>query len=420
MVISVFNSENKRFVWQHLIWAGFAQVLIALATLPLPEMGDLIMYKLWANEIYDEGIYAAYRLPHIQFDQYPLYLYVSKFVGGVYYISGLYDLFGPWSHALSLLLKCAMVACHLATAPLVYYTAMVVGYGSETAKTCFLLFVWNPGILIATVLYGYQDAFHTLLLATCLFCLLSNKMHWAWIFCALVFLTKPQAAIYLGPIGFYGMFRYGWLWGVRAVGVSLVVWAVVLSPFWVYGDLSDVFRMYVGTANVHEWLTGYAHNFWWLLQPVPPFESDRLPLFLGMNGLEIGLVAFAFITVGVCVSLFKKTSVISLVDACGFVGMTLFMVLTEIHENHHYAVFLFLALLTRTAIFHGMYYILSLTFAVNLMTAKWWLETGSVLEFGFLRLDTVNALVNGLVFLLWFYLFFVQQKDIHHQDDLVS
>jgi Gpi18-like mannosyltransferase len=419
-VISVFNSNETRFVWQHLIWAGFVQFLIVLATLPLPEMGDLTMYKLWANEIYDEGIYAAYTLPHIQFDQYPLYLYVSKFVGGVYQISGLYDLFGTWSRALSLLLKCAMVACHLATALLVYHLARVMGYGSETAQTCFMVFVWNPGILIATVLYGYQDAFHTLLLAGGLFCLFSYKMNWAWVFCALIFMTKPQAAVYLGPIGFYGIFRYGWSWGLRAIGVALVVWAIVLSPFWIYGDLWGVFNMYLGTANVHEWLTGYAHNFWWLFEPVPPFTSDRLPILWGWNGLQIGLVVFAGITTVVCFSLYKKTSAVSLVDACGLVGLTLFMVLTEIHENHHYAVFLFLALLARSKGFRWMYYILSLTFAVNLMAAKQWLETESILEIGFLRLDTINAMINGLAFLFWLYLFFVQQKEVNQQDNLVS
>ena len=398
-------------MWQHLLWAGFVQFLIALATLPLPEMGDLIMYKLWANEIYDEGIHAAYALPHLQFDQYPLYLYVSKFVGGVYYLSGLYDLFGPWSRALSLLLKCAMVACHIATAPLVYYTARAMGYHRETAWTCFLLFVWNPGILIATVLYGYQDAFHTLLLAAGLFCLLSNRMHLTWGICALVFLTKPQAAIYLAPIGFYGIFQFGWQWVMRAMGMAFVVWVIVLSPFWIYGQLWGVFDMYAGTANVHEWLTGYAHNFWWLYKPVPPFATDRLPVMWGLRALDVGLLLFAWITVCVCVSLYKKTSAVSLANACGLVGLTLFMVLTEIHENHHYAVFLFLALLVRSPIFHWMYYVLSLTFAVNLMAAKWWLETGSIIEFGFLRLDTVNAMVNGVVFLIWIYLFFIQRAE---------
>jgi hypothetical protein len=194
---------------------------------------------------------------------------------------------------------------------------------------------------------------------------------------------------------------------LNAVPWVIGVFLFVLSPFLIYGTLFSVFDMYSGITNVHEWLTGCAHNIWWLVSPVPPFESDRLPLLLGLSGLHWGLLLFAMLVSGLCWRLFRQPNNTVLLETCALLGFGFFMVVTEIHENHHYALFAFLAPVAAMRLpMRWIYFVLSITFAVGLMTTKWWLETDDFFQIGFLRVETLNAVVNVSVFAVWLALFF--------------
>ena len=235
-----------------LYWASLVHLLIAVAGAPMTQMGDLNMFKLWAIKAFDVGIHQAFVDPEFRYDWLPLYLYVSKTIGVVYDLSGLREAFGPWSRGLSVLLKCTMVGFHLVTAYFLYAVCRVVGQDEKQANLCALLFVWHPGILIATDLYGYQDAFHTALLAAAL----------------LVLLTDKRRLTFLAPVA-----------------------------------------------------------------------AMRLPM-------------------------------------------------------------------------RWIYSVLSITFAVGLMTTKWWLETDDFFQIGFLRVETLNAVVNVSVFAVWLALFFSKQLEV--------
>ncbi|MFT5368374.1 MAG: hypothetical protein ACI8V2_003338 [Candidatus Latescibacterota bacterium] len=458
--------KMHREILPALWWASMIQLIIAFAAAWIPEMGDLTMFKLWANQTYENGIHQAFLEtgfhydwlplhiyvnkaigagydwsglrylfgpmhfalstenvrpdtllgPDFRYDWLPLYLYVSKAIGAFYYWSGLRDLFGPWSRVLSMLLKSTMIGFHIVTAYWVYAICRIQNHSQRDARFCCLLFVWQPGIIVATCLYGYQDAFHTVLLAGALLCLLTNRRLLTYALCALIALTKPQAAIYLVPFACFGLRQYGLLWCVKGVLWGLGVMVLALSPFLFYGTFSSVFGMFMNVTNVHEWLTGCAHNFWWLVAPVPPFESDRLPLLFGFNGLEIGLFAFAVFTCGLGFRLFRDMSVPILLDVCALFGFGFFMVVTEIHENHHYAMFLFLAPLATTRLqMRWAYYILSGTFVINLITTNLWLESDLVLQVGFLRIETLNAMVNAFVLFVWLYIFFKKRPAFNGQ-----
>ena len=92
---------------------------MAIAT-RLPELGDEPSFKVWATQAVLDGIHQAYRSRAFGYDWLPFYLYVSKGVGTVYYLSGLAGHFGSHHHALTVLLKSAMLICYLATVYLVY------------------------------------------------------------------------------------------------------------------------------------------------------------------------------------------------------------------------------------------------------------------------------------------------------------
>ena len=412
---------TKRLIYREILptlcWASFVHLLIAVAAAAIPEMGDLGIFKLWANQAYDKGIHQAFTDPEFQYDWLPLYLYVSKFIGAVFDLSGLRDHLGYWSRGLSLLLKSTMIVFHIITAYILYVVCRAIGQDAARAKLCCQLFAWNPGLLVATGLYGYQDAFHTVLVVGALLCLLVDKRRLTYVMCALVALTKPQAVIYLAPFACFGIRKHGFRWVLRAIPWGVAVCILVLLPFWAYGTAHSVFNMYFGVTNVHEWLTGCAHNIWWLVSPAPPFESDRLPLLFGLRGIDLGLIMFGLLVLGLGWRLYHSPTETTLFESCALLGFGFFMVVTEIHENHHYAVF---GLLAPVAVMRlslrWVYAILSITFVVNLVTTKWLLETGEILQFAFVRFETVNAMMNVIVFIVWGWLFFKQRLDCNNDD----
>lgn len=412
---------KKQMIYREILptlyWASLVHLLIAVAGSPMSQMGDLNMFKLWANKAFDVGIHQAFVDPEFRYDWLPLYLYMSKAIGAVYDWSGLRDAFGPWSRGLSVLLKSTMVGFHIVTAYLLYAVCRVIGEDRTRANLCVQLYVWHPGLLIATSLYGYQDAFHTALVVGALLFLLLDKRRLTYVLCALVALTKPQAVIYLAPFVLFGLRHYGFRWILDAIPWVIGVCVLVLSPFLIYGTFFSVFDMYSGITNVHEWLTGCAHNIWWLVSPVPPFESDRLPLLFGFSGLQWGLFMFAVLTCFLCWRLFRQASHAVLLETCALLGFGFFMVVTEIHENHHYSLFAFLAPIAALRLsMRWVYSVLSITFAVGLMTTKWWLETDDFFQLGFLRAETLNAMVNLIVFVVWLVTFYIGWGKLHELD----
>jgi Gpi18-like mannosyltransferase len=398
--------EIDREILPVLCWAWILQALIASASAVLPEMGDLAIFKLWANRNYDHGIHRAFLAEDYGYDWLPLYLYVSKAIGMFFDGTGLRDHLGPMSRALSLLLKSTMIGFHVVTAYLVYVIGLILSSDRQKARLGCLLFLWQPGALVATCIYGYQDAFHTLLVAGAGVSVLTNARVSSYAFCVLVALTKPQAAIYLVPFAFFGIRRHGWRWGLGGIFWGLATLSLALSPFWLHGTMGSVLDMYTGVTQVHEWLTGCAHNIWWLVAPVPPFESDRLPVLGGLSGLETGLILFAFLTGAIAYRIRHTESVPTFLEACALFGFGFFMLVTEIHENHIYSIFLFLApLASAQPQMKRIYTILTGTFAINLISTNLWLHSGLIMQAGFLRLGSVNATVNLIVLLAWLSLF---------------
>lgn len=398
-----------------LLASVIGHALIVYLAIPLVEMGDMQMFKIWSHQAQAQGIHKAFLHPDFRYDWLPLYLYVSKAIGWFYAWSGLQSFFGPWSSALTAVLKMAMVSLHICTAFLIYALCLNLGKSERQAKICSLIYTWHPGLIVATDIYGYQDAFHTLfVVAACVSLFLNLRSISACLF-ALIFLTKPQAVIYLLPFACWGVMQFGLYWLVRGglIGVGMI--AMILVPFWWHGTLHSVFDMYLGVTSVHEWLTGCAHNFWWLVSPVPPFESDRVPLLFGLSGIQIGLVFFSLFAGILCWRLMQMRTPWMLIETCALLGFGFFMLVTEIHENHHFAMFAFLVPLAfRGARGRLILFALTCTFAINLILTNYWLETGQVFEFGGVRLETVNAIVNASIFCFWCYQHF-QKKSIYEQ-----
>jgi hypothetical protein len=216
---------------------------------------------------------------------------------------------------------------------------------------------------------------------------------------------RPQAWIFLVPFTAFALLKSGLRGLLRVVALGGVTIGVVLLPFLVGGELASVGRAYLNAPRVHPWLSAAAHNAWWLLFPAPSenaFPSDREALLLGLNGLTIGLLALAGYCALVLLRLAQRRSPHALIHLSAFLAFAFFMVSTEIHENHVYAVFPFLTLAAVGSRFLSIVLVaLSFTFFANLLLTLSWLDTGVVTVVGGIRVGVVNSLINVLVLVAW-------------------
>jgi hypothetical protein len=175
--------------------------------------------------------------------------------------------------------------------------------------------------------------------------------------------------------------------------------------------------MYLSVTSVHKWLTGLAHNIWWIHWPAPPFRSDRIPLVWGLNGLTLGLTLFGLFTLGSLAYLVRRPTNTRLIHVCAFLAFAFFMVVTQIHENHLYAMFAFLTVLvTLSAPLRWLYAGLTVTFGAGLILALWLFHMKQPVLLGPVRLGIMNAGVNVVMLVIWSYLILVREYTPAFQD----
>jgi len=402
------RAGGKRPVVLLLTAALLVHIGAALVAFRLPEGVDENEFRRWANHAVDKGIHLAYSSPEVHYSYLPFYLYLCKAVGLAYRYSGLSSQFGPNSRVLSGLFKGAMILLNLLIGWLIYRMVNRFYGEPKSALWAAAAYLFNPAIAVATDVFGYQDALHTALVFLSVFCLCSNWYGWAAVWAMLGFLTKPQAAIFLPLIGVYLILHAGLRSTAKSIGIAVVTGLVVLSPFVAYGEIAGVIRMYFDVPRVHQWLTGYAHNIWFVFSP--GIHSDRTPLLLGMNGLTIGLLLLTAFSLWILYRLIQCPSLTMLIHLCAFQGFIFFMVTTEIHENHLYAMFPFLTVAATTSrSLRHLWTALTITFTLDLVLTTWVLNVGRPVMLGPVRLSVINALANVAVLGYWVYILFMQK-----------
>jgi len=95
----------------------------------------------------------------------------------------------------------------------------------------------------------------------------------------------------------------------------------------------------------------------------------------------------------------------NLVRLSAFIAFVFFMVVTQIHENHLYAMFPFLAIASQGARpLKRLFYILTGTFSLNLVLGLWALHFETPIMVGPVRLSVLNACINVGVLVWWSFL----------------
>jgi hypothetical protein len=128
----------------------------------------------------------------------------------------------------------------------------------------------------------------------------------------------------------------------------------------------------------------------------------------GLNGLTLGLVLFGLFTLGSLAYLVRRPTNTRLIHVCSFMAFAFFMVVTQIHENHLYAMFAFLTVLVSLPL-RGLYAGLTITFGAGLVLALWLFHMKQPVMLGSLRLGIMNAVANVVMLVIWSYLILVRE-----------
>jgi Gpi18-like mannosyltransferase len=391
-----------------LLAAGLAHLALAVASLPLPEWGDGALFQLWAGQVAETGIgtaYATHAAPELRYDWPPLYLYLSKAIGLVYRAAGWRERFGPTGPVLSLLLKLPMIGLNLLVGWLLFRLATRLEAERSLARSVAAAWLWNPAIALATDVFGYQDALHTALLVATASALVAGTTPWAAAGLALVALSKPQAWIFLVPFGAYFLRTRDGAACARGAALAVLVLLLVLSPFLAAGQLAEVARAHLAMPGLHPWPSALAHNLWWLIYPASDeasFPSDRSPALLGLSPRGLALVMVTACAAWVTARLVRQPSPQRLVSLSALLAFAFFMLATQVHENHLYAMFPLLALGAAGSRFlRGVLLGTTLTFAANVALALHWLAAGPGLAPAFLYASLANAILNAGILAAW-------------------
>ena len=435
--------ENSFLLYLSLTFILLAGMVIRLYIAPSDGSdgyeGDLIEYKQAIHRAITQGMHTIYE-PNVRNDP----AFVDTWNGG-YFITNppcriyayypsimIYKLFNPaafdlWnsdlnffvllntdlherfakSRGYSVAVKLpAILADLLISLGLVFYLLPRIGYRLGLAAAA--AYAFSPGIIIASAHFGNHDAVWIGLVTLSLFLICRGRIALSWTVYTLAVLTKPQPGAFALLILFLGLKRGTF----REIGLSalMVIVTVILAflPFIIHGNfLSTIYTLYRDTIGGQPSLSLQALNFWWLAGKGNALEmSDIVPLIGPLTPRDLGLLAFVMCNLFVLSRL--RAAVISedrIYFAAALIGMSFFMVNTEMHENYMMAVLPLTAFaLPGDRKMWFFFIILSLTFIFNLiifdpftMKALMPLRFVEILSVNSLKM--IVALLNGIVFL---------------------
>jgi len=300
---------------------------------------DVFQYSQWTWKAFHFGIYSLYDATHgITSDNYPLCLFPFKVIGLLYNaLTGSFERISMYDPLLRFLLRTPAVICDLAIGIGLYFWTKR-RHSEKIAVTAAALYMFNPGIIFDSALYGQIDSIHA---AFCLFAfllILDCRPVTAGILIGLAAFQKPQSfalfPIFAATIaqrqGTKGLLKA--FMGATAAGV------VATAPFILGGSLPNLFKFLLSTAAVHPTISWYADNFWLLLYGRDAFtmpDTARawfLPFSYRVVG--IGLVASFY---GYIIRRSLKTSDPStLLRWAAISVLVFFFFATQMHENYLY------------------------------------------------------------------------------------
>ncbi len=298
---------------------------LLLSSLPGFEV-DIGAFRAWAGSLAARGAWDFFGEGfHTEFT--PGYLYYLWALGGLDTIFR----FSPERY--EFLLKLVPIAADLGSAYLLYI--LLEGQKPALRLAAAIVYLLHPVVLLITPVWGQTDSILAFFLFLSVYFITRGKLTLAALAYVIGFLVKPQAIAVLPLFLFWGFRDYPPREWLRAGGVAIGAFVLLLVPFFADDPLGPFEEMRRST-EVYPYNSFWAFNFWALFDR---FKPDDIT-FWGITWHDWGIALFA-LAIGAIIFVFRKErrpGMMALAVSLSVLAMYLF--LTRMHERYVFAAFL--------------------------------------------------------------------------------
>lgn len=373
-----------------LVGAGAALRLALLPTLGYDL--DIQTFIAWSEAVFNYGLTGVYDIvfppPIIGFNYPPVFYYL---------LWGLAKFFGPLT---LMTVKLPAISLDIIAGLVIWYVLRGKRFAVQTTAAAFVLL--NPAVFLVSAYWGQVDILHTLIALLALMAAVQKRFLVSAILFTLAFFTKIQSIIFLPPLIALCVFARRSV--LKAFLAALATAVIIVLPFIVTGNLSDLFHPLLGIIQGYPYLTVNAMNIWW---PVTGgvFVPDHTPFF-GVPGIYLGMTLLTLAVAFAIRFLARHRSLPDIMFAAAFITLAFFFFSTDMHERYFFPVFILLPLALSKYWRQGLVLLgmLSLSFAANifyvlprqaplladltgwaryLLVDSWWIVNGLALLFMF-------------------------------------
>jgi len=395
-------------------------------------LADLTHFKHWTRLVSVEGMHAAYsgEYPETYAIYPPVTLATFRLAGLVYQrtVDSSFDLDRALaSHTLSVLIRLVAVLFHLLVGLAVFAVArQAVSFGA--AYGGMLAYLFNPGVVFDVAQWGQPDPVFGLfvLLALAAVAVTDTSREaalprpWslavrrdtvlrpaaAGLAIALAALAKPQAWVYL-PLIAALVWRRGGLVGLVSAGVAGGAGGLLVAlPFLLHGTLRELIGLPRAISDVMPVVTANAHNLWWAYSGGAARWYLDQEAFVGPLSYRLAALALVGACVGLALLRAVREPTLGVVfGAAAYTAFGFFMGMTQIHENHMYAVFPLLAVAAAVdRRLWPIYAALAVTWCANMLLHDFDLAeqvVAPLLPWPLEDVQRANGLIDVAVFVAW-------------------
>ncbi|MDL2289157.1 glycosyltransferase family 39 protein [Clostridia bacterium OttesenSCG-928-F22] len=343
--IAIDEGRKRSNIVLILVIAAFVRLVIAYM---IPgHSTDMGCFRGWSDHIVSGG-FAQFYTSGVFTDYPPGYMYILYLLGNIRALFGI----SSSSALFGLMLKLPAIICDVLTAYLVYHVARK-SINQKFALGLALLMAFNPVTIINSAAWGQIDSIFVLLIVLSIRLFQKQKVLFACLLYTAALLIKPVALLYAPLMLFMAIdvIRQkrgrGVVQVLDGLLVSLVVFVVVLLPFWGTQEPLWILDKYLGTAGSYPYASVNACNFFSLIGG--NWASDTMTVLPGMfdSGGDIMAKTFGTVMVVVIVAIsavlfFKAKGKGKAYLVGAFMIMGIFLFGHYMHERYNFGVLLLL------------------------------------------------------------------------------
>lgn len=402
MVFKYIKSFHKNNEWliSILMPALFLRLLLAY----LPGFSfDIDAWFAWAIRLEDLGFRQFYS-DSVWTNYTPGYLYVLYLLG---FLNSIFHFSGDTFH---IILKLPAIIADLFIAVFIY---KILEYRTsyQSAKIAVILFLFNPGLIFNSAVWGQIDSFLTFFLLLSVLFLTKHKLALSSIIIAIACLIKPQA-LALAPLFLIFIIKNFSIKNLALLTLPGLLTLLLLSfPFFSGNPLVDLFNLVFQMSRDYPRTSLYAYNFWGIVG----MWIDDQNTYLGITYQAWGILMFALLFIIVLISSLKQKQLNYYLVSSALLLMFYFLP-TRVHDRYLYPAIPFLlitAAFYRSKILFVLTAALSLIYFINLYFVyvyynEFYLQNPKVLYLPLLydHLESKSWIISAISFLVFLLIYF--------------